>query len=93
MLFNSFHFLVFFPAVTLVYFLIPGKIRYLWLLAASYYFYMSWNAAYALLIAGSTVITWLSGLLLGKYQDTGERNVRVRKLIVAASFLVNPWVF
>lgn len=89
MLFNSFHFLVFFPAVTLVYFLIPGKIRYLWLLAASYYFYMSWNAAYALLIAGSTVITWLSGLLLGKYQDTGERNVRVRKLIVAASFLVN----
>ena len=35
MLFNSLQFLLFFPAVTLIYFLIPMKIRYLWLLAAS----------------------------------------------------------
>ena len=32
MLFNSVDFLVFFPIVTLIYFLIPHKIRYLWLL-------------------------------------------------------------
>lgn len=88
MLFNSFSFLIFFPAVTFVYFVIPGKIRYLWLLAASYYFYMSWNAEYALLIAGSTAITWASGMLLGWCQDTG-RGTAVKKWIVAVSFVTN----
>ena len=50
MQFNSFQFLVFFPVVLAVYFVVPKKCRYLWLLAASYYFYMCWNARYALLL-------------------------------------------
>lgn len=62
MLFNSLEFLIFFPIVLLVCFIIPAKIRYLWLLAASYYFYMCWNAGYALLILFSTIITYLGGL-------------------------------
>ena len=40
MLFNSLDFLIFFPIVTLLYFIIPRKVRYLFLLAASYSFYM-----------------------------------------------------
>ena len=66
MIFNSFSFLVFYPIVTVVYFIIPYRVRYLWLLAASYYFYMSWNPKYALLIAASTIITYFSGLLIGR---------------------------
>ncbi|MDE6889535.1 MAG: MBOAT family protein [Eubacterium sp.] len=95
MLFNSLHFLIFFPVVTLVYFIIPKKLRYLWLLAASYYFYMCWNAKYALLIAFSTAVTWFSGFLLGKCppEASGKLSVQklilVRKLIVAVSFFVN----
>lgn len=58
MLFNSLKFLIFFPIVVLAYFIIPQKIRYLWLLAASYYFYMCWNAKYALLIFFSTAVTY-----------------------------------
>ena len=50
MLFNSMSFLLFFPLVVLGYFLVPGKVKQYWLLAASYYFYMSWNAKYGLLI-------------------------------------------
>ena len=49
MLFNSIDFLIFFPIVTLLYFLIPYRFRYIWLLLASYYFYMAWNPVYALL--------------------------------------------
>ena len=64
MQFNSIHFLIFFPVVLAVYFFIPKKLRYLWLLAASYYFYMSWNAKYAVLIAFSTVVTYLTGILI-----------------------------
>lgn len=84
MLFNSLEFLIFFPIVTLVYFLIPKKYRYLWLLGASYYFYSCWNAQYALLMATSTVITYLSGLFIDRAKtDTG------RKVSVALSFVLN----
>ena len=64
MLFNSLDFLIFFPVVTLIYFLIPHKIRYIWLLICSYYFYMCWNAAYALLLFTSTAIPYASGLAI-----------------------------
>ena len=72
MLFNSIHFLIFFPVVTLVYFVIPQRIRYLWLLGASYYFYMCWNPEYALLIAASTVATYASGLLMQMWRGKGK---------------------
>lgn len=38
MLFNSYSFFVFFPIVVVVYFLLPKRVSYLWLLTASYYF-------------------------------------------------------
>lgn len=84
MVFNSFHFLLFFPVVVIGYFSIPYKVRYLWLLVASYYFYMCWNAKYALLMTTSILITYLSGLLI-----TATRSTRLKKLWVALSFLSN----
>ena len=77
MLFNSQLFLLFFPVVTLVYFVLPHRVRYLWLLAASYYFYMCWNAKYALLLLTSTAITYGSGLLLHRTRSQGIRRVWV----------------
>lgn len=84
MLFNSLDFLIFFPIVVLIYYVVPKKLKYIWLLIASYYFYMSWNAKYALLILFSTVVTYFSGLLIGKVSG-----VRQKKLVVAFSFLAN----
>ena len=84
MLFNSFSFLVFFPIVVLVYYLIPKKVRYIWLLVASYYFYMSWNAIYAILIAVSTLVTWTSGILISRAESTKEK-----KSFVAGSLVIN----
>lgn len=84
MLFNSFHFILFFPIVTLVYFLIPHRIRHLWLLGASYYFYMCWNAQYALLMTTSILITYLSGILIDR-----SRQLKTKKLWVALSFISN----
>ena len=68
MLFNSYSFMIFFPIVLTIYFVIPKKARYMWLLLASYYFYMGWNVKYAALIAFSTIITYVCGRLLGKTQ-------------------------
>lgn len=84
MLFNSISFFVFFPIALAVYFVIPRRCRYLWLLVCSYYFYMCWSAKYAILIAVSTIITYLSGVLI----DRTERQ-SVRKIWVALSFISN----
>ena len=84
MLFNSLEFLIFFPLVVLIYFVVPKKFRYIWLLVTSYYFYMGWNATYALLIATSTIITFLSGIIIDKYKEPW-----IRKATVAVSFVSN----
>ncbi len=85
LLFNSFTFLIFFPIVLCVYFVIPKKLRNVWLLVCSYFFYMCWNAKYALLLLTSTLITFASGLLIDKFKD----NVSRKKLVVAGSVILN----
>lgn len=92
MLFNSLEFMIFFPIVLVVYYIIPNKIKYMWLLVASYYFYMCWNAKYALLILSSTGLTYVSGLLLEivKNKNFDDRKEdRLKKIIVAFSFCSN----
>lgn len=88
MQFNSVDFMIFFPVVLIVYFFIPKKTRMLWLLITSYYFYMSWNARYALLIGASTVITYLSGLLFAHYSK-GDAGRKKRRLILIICICVN----
>ncbi|MCR5655035.1 MAG: MBOAT family protein, partial [Lachnospiraceae bacterium] len=90
MLFNSAEYLVFFPIVVIVYFLIPKKlirVRNLWLLAASYYFYMSWDAVYGLLLFSVTLVTYLAGLLIGAAH--GKRKVGAARAVLTISLLIN----
>ena len=89
MLFNSYGFLVFFPIVVVIYFLLPKRISYLWLLAASYYFYMGWNAKYALLLLVSTTITYVSGMLIQWLNDRHPDKICAKKWVVAGSFISN----
>ncbi len=90
MLFNSLQFLVFLPVVLVVCRILPQKVRYLWLLAASYYFYMCWNAKYALLILGSTVVTYLCSLALSGIRSRGGVHaVRNAKRCRLVSLLLN----
>lgn len=91
MSFVSIQFLLFFPIVTIVYFSLPQKPRWLWLLCASYFFYMSWNPRYGILLAVSTVITYLSGILIGKAGDLpdAEKAAKMKKLWVSVSFALN----
>lgn len=66
MLFNSLSYAVFLPIVFALYWLLQHKYRWILLLVASYYFYMSWNPKYVVLIFGTTVISYLSAILLEK---------------------------
>lgn len=93
MIFNSIDFLVFFPIVLFIYFVLPAKVRYLWLLVASYYFYMCWNPIYLILIILSTIITYLCGRFVGalkEKEDADKASKKKRmKVIIAISFFVN----
>jgi len=80
MLFNSFHFLVFFPLIVFIYFALPFKWRKHLLLLASWYFYMSWKAEYIFLIIISTSIDYLVAL---KIQRTEKLQIKKRFLYLS----------
>ncbi|ALW85915.1 hypothetical protein AUC43_12900 [Hymenobacter sedentarius] len=73
MLFNSLHFLVFFPIVVGLYYGLPPRWRGPLLLLASYYFYMSWRAAYALLLLATTLVDYYSGYRMSQLPTRQER--------------------
>ncbi len=66
MLFNSLSYAIFLPVVFCVYWVLPHKWRWVLLLTASYYFYMSWNPKYIILILGTTIISYLAAIVLEK---------------------------
>lgn len=78
MLFNSFNFLIFFPIVLLLYFTVPEKMKKIWLLFASYYFYMCWNVKYGILLVAVTLITYWGGI----YIERNNRNLQRKKLFL-----------
>jgi len=73
MLFNSLEYLVFFPTVVMLYFAIPYRYRWAFLLAASYYFYACWKVEYLVLILFSTLVDYYVGLRLDATQDHPKR--------------------
>ena len=77
MLFNSFEFLIFYIVVVAVFFTLPHRHRWILLLAASYYFYMSWKAEYVVLIMAATLINYGVGIGL-----ESSKNVRLRRLLL-----------
>ena len=86
MLFNSLKFALFFPCVTAGYFVLPHRLRNLWLLGCSYLFYMCWNPRYALLMLASTAVTWAAGMAM---KNAGKaRKKRVLALAVALNLAI-----
>jgi alginate O-acetyltransferase complex protein AlgI len=82
MLFNSFSYIIFLPAVCILHWVLPHRYRWMLLLAASYYFYMCWNPAYAVLILAATAVSYVSALFM---EAAGERAKKIM-LFLAAVF-------
>lgn len=84
MSFDSVHFFLFFPIVVFILFFMHKKARLVWLLVCNYYFYMCWNARYALLLGFITLCTYMTGRLL----ETAKEEKR-KKWIVAGCCIVS----
>lgn len=82
MLFNSLRFLIFFPLVFLVYWALPLRGRQIFLLAASYYFYMCWKPEFIVLVLFSTAVDYFCALGM-------ERWTEKKKGLLAVSLTVN----
>ena len=93
MLFNSIDFLIFFPIVLIIYFVLSVKIRYVWLLISSYYFYMCWNPLYITLIVISTIITYFCGRIVGFLKESLQveetQKNKIMKLTIILGFSIN----
>jgi len=84
MTFNSFQFLVFFPAAAAIYFTIPFRWRQIFLLAASYYFYMCFKPEYVIILAASTTIDYFLALRIN-----ASTSQSTRKRLLILGFLHN----
>jgi D-alanyl-lipoteichoic acid acyltransferase DltB (MBOAT superfamily) len=78
MLFNSIPFLIFFPVVTLLFFLLPHAMRWVLLLAASCFFYMFFKPEYILILLFTIIIDYYAGILLENEPD----KVRRKKFLI-----------
>lgn len=84
MLFNSAVFVKFYIIVTILYFTVPHKFRWLLLLIASCYFYMTLVPIYILILGVTIVIDYLAGIYIDKNQ-----NPQIRKLLLLISLSAN----
>ncbi len=83
MLFNSYHFLIFFPVVTIGFFLLGHRFRWAWLLAASCYFYAAFIPVYILILFFTILVDYAAGILIENSQ--GKR----RKMMLVLSLIAN----
>lgn len=72
MIFNSFNFLVIFPLLFLLYYVIPAKWqswRNIYLLIVSYLLYMNFKPMYAVILLGVTATTYATAIIIEKRKN------------------------
>lgn len=84
MTFTDFSFFVFLPIVFSLHWWLPNKFRWVLLLIASLYFYMSWDAKYVILILFTTFISYACGLLLERAKSGFQKKCCLIACLVAS---------
>ena len=84
MLFNSLAFAIFLPIVFFIYWLLPEKYRVFFLFLSSYYFYMSWNVKYVVLILFTSMISYVAAIWIEKTEKKKNRLLLLTLVLVAS---------
>src|SRR5688500_1413875 len=87
MLFNSFTFLIFFPVVVTIYFVMPHRLRWAWLLAASCYFYMAFIPVYILILFFTIAVDYVAGILIEDAKGARRRMFLVMSIVANVGVL------
>ena len=88
MLFNSIEFLLFFPTVTLLFYLLPHRFRWMLLLAASCFFYMWFIPQYIFILLATIIIDYTAGILIEKWTDAPKRKRACLTVSIVSTCLV-----
>ena len=88
MLFNSFSFLVFFPIVTVLYFLLPQRYRWMLLLAASCIFYMAFIPYYILILFVTISIDYYAGIKIQESIGRRRKTYLIISIISTCTVLI-----
>ena len=75
MTFNSWEFLVFYPIVAALYFLLPKKLKWPMLLVASYYFYAFYQADLLFLIILTTAVSFFMSHLIERTESAAKKKL------------------
>jgi len=81
MLFNSIEFLFFFPIVTLLFFLLPHKYRWIELLAASCVFYMFFIPQYIFILFTTIIIDYLAAIWIEKSDEIRKKRYLIISIV------------
>ena len=81
MIFNSIEFAIFFPIVTIGFFLFKYNFRWFWLLAASCYFYMVFKPEYILILFGTIIIDYFAGIWIENAKGIRRKQFLILSLI------------
>ena len=88
MLFNSVPYAIFLALVFVLHWLLPHRFRWIMLLIASYYFYMSWNPELVVLIALTTLVSYSSGLLIDRFRNAEGKKAKLPKLFMILALVI-----
>ena len=89
MLFNSVAFAFFMPIVFLLYWALPHRFRWMALLAANCWFYMSWDPKYIIVILLTTVVSYFSALFIEKTENKKrKKGILVIGVLITLVFLL-----
>ncbi len=96
MLFNSIAFAIFLPVVAVIYFILEAKVKShtvsnVWLIAASYFYYMYADVRYGLLLLAVTLVSFGSGYLMRSVIH--ESRMRKRCLALTVILLIGTLFF
>jgi D-alanyl-lipoteichoic acid acyltransferase DltB (MBOAT superfamily) len=83
MLFNSPQFALFFALSAILFFAVPQRLRWIFLLAASYYFYMSWKIQFGAILLGCTLVTYLAALRMSRLAEPSAKKKYVWVCVAA----------
>lgn len=87
MLFNSLSFLIFFPVVTLLYFLLSHKLQWVLLLLASCFFYMAFIPEYILILFFLIGVDYIAGIQIERSKGNKRKAYLLLSILASVAVL------